>query len=132
MTLSNKMRYLVPAVLLIPIGLMACQGVKGMGKPAGLPPVGRRPVSDLGGKLFLTPTAAMCHHSAGAGPVLDLGGKRYVNCFPCRASGKVECSWCNGSGRIYQGNGRYKACSTCSGTGKRVCRNCGGKGVVWE
>jgi hypothetical protein len=131
MTVTGKMRWLLSAVLLIPVGLVAGQAVRAKGNPTAAPSAGQPPVSDLGGKRFLTLTAAMCHHSA-ASPGSVLSGKRYVNCFPCRATGKVECSWCNGSGRIYQGNGRYKACSTCSGRGKRVCRNCGGKGVVWE
>jgi hypothetical protein len=62
-------------------------------------------------------------------PASALDGKRYVTCWNCHGDGKVTCSWCNGAGRIYQGNGRYKPCSTCSGAGKVKCSSCGGTGV---
>lgn len=64
-------------------------------------------------------------------------GNGYTKCTNCR-DGKVNCSYCDGSGRIksyrdkyYQGRfvereTVYNTCYNCFGSGKNTCQRCGG------
>lgn len=51
---------------------------------------------------------------------------RRIDCDTCRATGVVECRYCDGEGTNKQGN----TCNRCGGSGLDGCPNCDGRGSV--
>jgi hypothetical protein len=102
MSFRVKVRCLLAALLLLSAGLVAGQAVTARGQ-AGAP----------------APAAAPA-------------GTRWVTCNHCWGKGKVNCCYCDGTGRVHRGSGRYSPCSDCNGYGKKTCLWCDGRGVRRE
>ena len=59
--------------------------------------------------------------------------KSTMDCLDCRASGKADCSSCDGTGKskVVWGE-EAQNCATCSGTGKVTCPECAGRGFIYN
>ena len=72
----------------------------------------------------ITEKCQQCHGTGKGGCNYCNGG--YKMCTMCMKEGSLECSTCDGSGKV----GEDDDCPDCSGRGRVICNRCSGDGVV--
>lgn len=72
----------------------------------------------------ITEKCLQCHGTGKGGCNYCNGG--YKMCTMCMKEGSLECSTCDGSGKV----GEDDDCPDCSGRGRVICNRCSGDGVV--